>query len=156
MPQEIAIGSILVRESTLFPDGVSVDTEAFLRGWKLVRNLDGYALARIIVKANWNFFYMAGEIRGIAFGRAVQGTLRRGLRRIVTKREGQDYNSLEITNIVAKRFLGIPFVRISANSRHIQKGIGLTPRKDFVLRTIVPASTEEAATERYTAMISSS
>ena len=78
MSQEITIGSILVRENTVFPPGVSVESDTLLPGWKLVRNLNGYGLARIIVKANWNFFYLAGEIRAIAWswglGSLPQGT----------------------------------------------------------------------------------
>jgi hypothetical protein len=156
MSQEIKIGSILFRENTVFPAGVSVDSDAFLPGWKLVRNLDGYGLARMIVKVNWNFFYLAGEIRAIALGRGGSATFRRALKRITAGREGQTYNSLEITRVVAKRFLGIPFLSIAANSRHIQKGMGLIPTRNFVLRTPVPAPSGEAAAKRYTAMISSS
>jgi hypothetical protein len=156
MSQEITIGSILVRENTVFPPGVSVESDTFLPGWKLVRNLNGYGLARIIVKANWNFFYLAGEIRAIALGRGGSAAFRRALKRIVVRREGQNYNSLEITRVVAKRFLGIPFLSIAANSRHIQKGMGLIPTRNFVLRMPVPDPSEEAAAKRYTAMISSS
>jgi len=156
MSQEITIGSILVRENTVFPPGVSVESDTLLPGWKLVRNLNGYGLARIIVKANWNFFYLAGEIRAIALGRGGSAAFRRALKRIVVRREGQNYNSLEITRVVAKRFLGIPFLSIAANSRHIQKGMGLIPTRNFVLRMPVPDPSEEAAAERYTAMISSS
>ena len=156
MSQEIKIGSILVRENTVFPPGVSVESDTFLPGWKLVRNLNGYGLARIIVKANWNFFYLAGEIRAIALGRGGSSAFRRALKRIVVRREGQNYNSLEITRVVAKRFLGIPFLSIAANSRHIQKGMGLIPTRNFVFRMPAPAPSEEAAAKRYTAMISSS
>ncbi|HXA00042.1 MAG TPA: hypothetical protein VN025_19945 [Candidatus Dormibacteraeota bacterium] len=156
MSQEIKIGSILIRENMVFPAGVSVESDAFLPGWKLVRDLNGYELARMIVKANWNFFYLAGEIRAMTLGRGGSAAFRRTLRRIVAKREGQNYNSLEITRVVAKRFLGIPFLSIAANSRHIQEGIGLVPTRNFVLRMPVPAPNEEVVTKRYTAMISSS
>jgi hypothetical protein len=156
MPQEITIGSILVRETTVFPAGVSVDSEAFLPGWKLIRNLNGYGLARMIAKANWNFFYLAGEIRTTTFGRGGSAAFRRALKRIVAKHEGQNYNSLEITRVTAKRFLGIPFLSIAANSRHIQEGIGLVPTRNFVLRMPDLPPNEEAAAKRYTAMISSS
>jgi hypothetical protein len=154
--QTIKVGSILVKETLLFPSGVTVDSEAYAAGWKLVRNLDGYGLARLIVKAHWNFFYMADEMRAIAVGSQVPATLRRALNRIASKPEGQHYNSLEVTKVVAKRFFGIPFVQVAANFRHIQQGIGLTPTRNFILRTPVPGTNDEAATKRHTAMISSS
>jgi hypothetical protein len=133
-----------------------VASEAYSPGWKLVRCLDGYGLARIVVKAHWNFFYLTGEMSAIAFGRKSPGALHRALKRIVTKPEGQHYNALEITKVVARRFLGFRFVRVTANFRHIQRGIGSTPIKDLVLGTPSPVRNEEAATKRYTAMISGS
>ena len=135
MSQRIRVGSILIKENLPFPVGVTVDSEAYLRGWKLVRNLDGYGLARIIVKAHWNFFYLAGDMRASAFGSESLGTLHRALKRIVRKPEGQHYNALEITRVVARRFLGVSFMRVTANFRHIQERVGLIPIKNFILGT---------------------
>ena len=33
----------------------------------------------------------------------------------------QHFNSLEVTGIVAKRFLGVPYAVVSAHSRHVQQ-----------------------------------
>jgi len=156
MSEKIKVGSILIKENLSFPVSVRVDSEAYSPGWKLVRNLDGYGLARMIVKAHWNFFYLAGEMRAIAFGSAGPGTLHRALKRIVTKPEGRHYNALEITRVVAKRFLGVSFMRVTANFRHIQEGTGVIPIRGFVLGTPGPVRNEEAATKRYATMISSS
>jgi hypothetical protein len=109
MSQKIKVDSILIKENFSFPVGVTVDSEAYSPGWKLVRNLDGYGLARIIVKARWKFFYLGGGMRVIAFGSESQGTLHKALKRIVTKPEGQHDNALEITSVVARRFLGVSF-----------------------------------------------
>jgi len=55
------------------------------------------------------------------------------VKRVLAKQEKQ-FNSLEITRVVSRRFLGIPFMlSIAAHSRHIQQGICLVPTKDFVL-----------------------
>jgi hypothetical protein len=75
---------------------------------------------------------------------------------VLAKQKGQKFNSLEITNVVSKRFLGIPFINITANSRHIQQGIGLLPAKDSALRMPVAAPNKEMATKRHTALIPSS
>jgi hypothetical protein len=74
---------------------------------------------------------------------------------VLAKQEGQKFNSLEITKVVSKRFLGIPFMRVTAHSRHIQQGIALVPAKDFVLR-IPAAPNGELAARQYAALISSS
>jgi hypothetical protein len=88
------------------------------------------------------------------------------VKRVLARQEGQKFNSLEITKVVSKRFLGIPFTSVTAHSRHIQQGIALVPAKDFVLR--MPAAVPERrldsgerqpaeiATKQYTALISHS
>jgi hypothetical protein len=78
---------------------LSMESEPFSPGWRIVKNLDRQKLTREIEGANWNFFYLAGEIRTTVFGRGGLGTLRRAVKRIVAKQEGQSFsfNSLEIT-----------------------------------------------------------
>src|SRR2546429_7324205 len=45
--------TILIRESTLLPAGLAVESEVFLPGWRVVKNLDRSTLARNIESANW-------------------------------------------------------------------------------------------------------
>ena len=56
-------GTVFIRENTLLPTGLAVETELFLPGWRVVSNLDGYGLGRKVEEANWNFFYLAGDLR---------------------------------------------------------------------------------------------
>ena len=161
-------GTILIREDTRLPANLSIESETFLPGWRVVKSLDRSTLARNIEGVNWNFFYLAGEIRATVLGRNQPGTLRRAVKCVLAKQEGQKFNSLEITKVVSKRFLGIPFMRVTAHSRHIQQCIGLVPAKDSALRMPVAATPEsglrsggkrvrpEVATKQYVALISSS
>jgi hypothetical protein len=161
-------GTIFIKEDTPLPGMLSIESEAFLPGWRVVQNLDRYAMARKIDGANWNFFYLAGELRATVLGRDRLGTLRRVVKCVLAKQEGQKFNSLELTKVVSKRFLGIPFISITAHARHIQQGIGLVPAKDFVLTTSIAAAPKvgvdgseqqhhgEVATKQYTALSSSS
>ena len=146
--------TILIREDTPLPANLPIESEAFLPGWRVAKNLDGYGLGQKIEEAKWYFFYLVGEIRAIALGREDLGTLRRAVKCVLAKQEGQKFNSLEITKVVSKRFLGIPFMSVTAHSRHIQQGIGLVPAKDFVLR-MPTAPNGEVATKQYVALISS-
>jgi len=82
-------GALFIRESTLLPVGLAIESEAFLPGWRVVKNLDGSALARKIEGANWNFFYLAGETRATVLGRDRLGTLRRAVKRVLAKQEKQ-------------------------------------------------------------------
>ncbi len=122
------------RENTVLPVGLTVESEVFLPGWRTVRNLDGYGLGQKMEEAKWYFFYLAGEHRAIALGREGLGTLRRAVKQILAKQEGQTFNSLEITKVASKRFLGIPFMSITAHFRHIQQGICLVPARNSVLK----------------------
>ena len=158
--------TIFIREGTPLPTTLAIESEAFLPGWRVVKNLDRQALTREVEGAHWNFFYLAGEMRVTVFGREGLGALRRAVKCVLAKQEGQKFNSLEITKIVSKRFLGIPFMSVTAHSRHIQQGVGLVPAKDLVLR--IPAAATKSrldsggeqhhadAAKRYTALISSS
>jgi|SRR5258708_1308880 hypothetical protein len=160
-------GTILIREDTCLPANLSIESETFLPGWRVVKSVDRSTLARNIEGVNWNFFYLAGEIRAAVLGRNQPGTLRRAVKCVLAKQEGQKFNSLEITKVVSRRFLGIPFMSVTAHSRHIQQGIGLVPAKDLVLRMPVAATPEsgldsggkrvrpEVATKQYAALISS-
>jgi hypothetical protein len=155
--------TVFIKEGTLLPTMPSMESEPFLPGWRIVKNLDRQELTREIEGANWNFFYLAGEIRTTVFGRAGVGTLRRAVKRIATKQEGQSFsfNSLEITKIASKWFLGIPLTTIVAHSRHIQLGIALIAAKDLSGRSLpaIPSARAiqgDVVAKQHTAAISSS
>jgi len=155
MTTEIKIGTMLIREGALLSSGMSIETHALLPGWKVVRNLDESGLRRKIEEANWNCFYLAGETNGIAFGWVGYRTLRKAIKGVLANLDGRLFNCLQVRKVLSRHFLGIPFVRVSANSLHIQQGIGLTSTKDLVLR-LRATTNGEGITERFAAMISSS
>jgi hypothetical protein len=156
--------TIFIREGTPLPTIRSMESEQFLPGWRIVKNLDRQALTREIEGANWNFFYLAGEIRATVFGLDRLGTLRRAMKRILAKQERRSFtfNSLEITKVASKWFLGIPILRVTAHSRHIQEGIALIPAKDVLRRPLAAIPSErarhhgEVVPNRYAAVTSSS
>jgi hypothetical protein len=133
--------TILIKENALLPAGLGLETETFLPGWRAVRNLDGHGVSRKVGSAQWNFFFLAGAVRATAIGREGPATLRRAVRLILAKLPSQNYNALQITKVVPGSFLGIPYLRVSVHSRHIQEGIYLVPAPDFRIRgtAVVPA-----------------
>ena len=126
--------TFFIREETPLPTTLSFESEAFLPGWRVVKNLDRQALTREVEGANWNFFYVVGAIRATVLGRDLLSTLRRVVKRVLAKQEGQKFNSLEITKVVSKRFLGVRYVTVSAQSRDIQGSAPLFPAKDLPVR----------------------
>jgi len=135
MTDKNTTNTILLRENTLLPAGLALETQAFLPGWRIVWDLDAGALDRKIMAAHWNFFYLAGDIKLIVFGREGAESLRRAVRRVLAKPDAQQFNSLEITETAASWFLGVPFVRFTANFRHIQQSSTLDPVNVCTLKT---------------------
>ena len=65
---------------------------------------------------------MAGELRAVVPAWGGQNTLRQGVKRLLAQTRLQHFNCLEVSHILKKHFLGIPYVSIAAHSRHIQEG----------------------------------
>jgi hypothetical protein len=128
MPEMNESNMILIREGALLPPDFVLESEVFLPGWRVVKNFDGYTLNRKISQANWNFVRLSGEHKARVVGRMYAGTLRKGIAQILNGLRGKKFNSLEITVVGLKRFVGLAFVSISANRRHIQGGLRFHPK----------------------------
>ena len=125
---------ILIRDATPLAPILSIASNAFFPGWQIVTSPDRSTITRGVEAAHWNFFYRANETRATVLGTANLRTLRRAVKKVLAKQEHQNFNSLEVTSIIWKRFLGIPFLRTVAHLRHIQESSALVPSKAFVLR----------------------
>lgn len=121
MPPTIQVGTVLINDSPLIAQLFGLNSEVCSGDWSVVVKLDGFALDRKIHAAGWNFFFMAAEVKAMFFGAIGAKKVQNALMRIFAKVKGQSFNSLEVTGIVAKRFLGVPYATVSAHSRHIQK-----------------------------------
>jgi len=97
------------------------ESEPYLEGWNVVKALDGFPLDDKIHAAGWSFFFMAAETKVMFFGAIGAQRIQNALKRILGKVRPQNFNCLEVTGIVAKRFWGMPYATVSAHSRHIQQ-----------------------------------
>ena len=137
MADAIKMGTILLREGTLLPTSVPVESDAFLPGWRLVKNLEGDGLDQKFHEAGCTFFSATGEIGTTVFGLDEQKTLRRAIEQILAKRGSMEFNSVEIMRVAwetSKRFLGVRSVTVSAQSREIQEGASLSRAKDLPVK----------------------
>jgi hypothetical protein len=124
--------TIYIREKTALPTNSRVKSETFVPGWRVVTNLDRSKLAASIEGATWYFFYLAGEMNVTVFGGNRPETIRRAVRLILLKQTKQEFNSLEVTEVTTKRVLGLPFLKVTAHSRHIQERMSLLCARDAV------------------------
>jgi len=120
MPPTIQAGTILMKEWPRMAQLLGLENEPCWGNWSLVKALDSLALDRKLHAAGWNFFFMAAAVRVMFFGAVAPGKIQNAVKRILAKVRPQQFNSLEVTGIVEKHFLGFPYAIVSAHSRHIQ------------------------------------
>ncbi len=125
MPQNVNVGTILVKEWLGMPQLPGLETEPCAGEWSLVKVIDAFTLEREIHAAGWNFFFMATEVKTMFFGFLGEEKIQSALKRILAKVKLQHFNGLEVTEITARRFLGVPYVTVSAHSRHMQQSCNL-------------------------------
>ena len=121
MPSTVQVGTILIKELSGMQQLFGFETESCVADWSSVKVLDAFTLNRKIHATGWNFFFTAAEVKTMFFGSSKAAKIRSALQRILAKVKQQHFNGLEVTAIVSRHFLGVPYVTVSAHSRHIQQ-----------------------------------
>ena len=129
MPPTVQTGAILIEGWPLMTQVLGLESEPYSGNWSLVKVLDGSALDRKVRASGWNLFFMAAEVKTMFFGALGAKKIENALNRILEKVKQQHFNGLEVTEIVAKRFLGVPYTIVSAHSRHVQQSCYLDDDK---------------------------
>lgn len=119
MPPAVQVGTVLIEEGPGMTQ-LGIESESYSGHWSVVKALNGLTLDRKIHAAGGNYFFMAAEIKVMFFGVLGANKILYALQRILAKVKGHHFNSLEVTGIAARHFLGVPYVTVSAHSRHIQ------------------------------------
>ncbi len=122
MTDAIAVGSILVEKDIHFPSAFLLQSEAGANGWAAIQDTRS-GFEKTIQRAGWTFFYMAGQLKATVFGFDGQEALRTAVGRLIAKVKAQHCNGIEITGVAGRSFLKVPYVRVSAHARHLQKGV---------------------------------
>jgi hypothetical protein len=125
MPSTVQVGTILMKEWPGMPQLLGFETEPGLGEWTMVKTPDAFTLDRKIHAAGWNFFFMAAEVKAMFFGSLRAVKVQSALKRILAKVKQQHFNGLEVTSMVSRHFLGVPYVTVSAHSRHLQRSSNL-------------------------------
>jgi hypothetical protein len=120
MPNQIQTGTIMVQQVPSL-QSLGIESEPYSGSWNSLGTLQGSGLGGKIRPDGWKLFFLAGELRAVVPAWGGQKTLGRGVRRLLAQTRSQHFNCMELTHILRKRFLGIPYVSITAHRRHIQK-----------------------------------
>jgi len=123
---ETSVGAILIEDNSPRMAGrLAVESAPYMGNWSLVKAVDRLVLDDSIHASRWNFFFIAEEVKAMFFGTIGEAKVRKALRRILAKVKQQNFNCLEVTAIVPRRFLGLPYTTLAAHSRHIQQSCHL-------------------------------
>jgi hypothetical protein len=122
MTDTITAGSILVAGGTHLPKSLLLQNESDSNGWATIKDARA-TFEKTVQEEGWTFFFMAGEIKATVFGFDKQKALRTALKRLIAEVRSQRCNSIEITRVMDKSFLKMPYVSVSAHPRHLQQGV---------------------------------
>ena len=125
MAKKIDAGTILIKEGTLLPERFQLESEPYSKGWRLVKNLLGPGMDRQLFETGWSLFDIADEVRATAVGSDLEKTTRRAVKKVIAHMKSDKFNCVEIVQVAEKRFLGLPYVAVSAHPRHIQESMSL-------------------------------
>jgi hypothetical protein len=123
MEEKINTGTILIKEGAVLPECLQLESEPYLKGWRLVKNVDAKELDRKIHKAGWTLFFMANGVDGSAVGSDPENATRRAVNKAIACMKSARLNCLEIAQVGAKHFLGHCYVSVIAHPRHIQESM---------------------------------
>lgn len=121
MPNQIQTGTMIVHQSAAVRL-LNIESEPYFHEWSSLGPLESSGLDQKVRAMGWNLFFMAGEIRAVVPAWGGHNTLRRGVKRLLAQTRLQHFNCLEVTQVLRKYFLGVPYVSIAAHARHLQEG----------------------------------
>jgi len=121
MPNQIQAGTMIVHQSAAVRS-LNIESEPYFHQWSSLGPLESSKLDQKVRVMGWNLFFMAGEIRAVVPAWGGHNTLRRGVKRLLAQARLQHFNCLEVTQVLRKYFLGVPYVSIAAHARHLQEG----------------------------------
>jgi hypothetical protein len=122
---DIRAGTILISETAVLPESVSIVSKPYSSPWRTVLDIESSNLDRRIREAGWHFFFLAGEVKASVLGSNVPKGIQTAIARLSAAMKWQNFNSLQIACVEQKKFCGIPYVSVSAHWRHIQENIFL-------------------------------
>jgi hypothetical protein len=117
MSNTIQAGTMLVQQSAPL-HSLGAKGEDYSDQWCSLGMVESAELDRKLRAAGWNLFFMADELRTLVPAWGGEKALRAGVKRLLARTSAQQFNCMQISNIIRERFLGIPFVSVQ-RSGHI-------------------------------------
>ena len=110
------------------------ESEPYSNGWRSVKNLNGYGLDREIRRSGMDFVSTWLKSKQASLVLTQRKAAHRALKRALAQTKSDNFNALEISQVAAKRFLGLPYVTVCAHTRHVQESMFLLHDKRLAKR----------------------
>ena len=130
---QIRVGMVFIEEGTPVPDSLVFESAPYSDGWRSVKNLNGDDLDRKIRSAGWTLFDLS-HVNASAFAFDREKAVHSAVKRALAKTKSDSFNALEISQVAAKRFLGLSCVTVGARMRHVQESMFLLHDKQLARR----------------------
>jgi hypothetical protein len=143
---EIAVqnGCMFVMNGLILPAPLRFEGQLYSEGWKLLRSVKSGEIDRPARDCGWNFIFLAEAIRRTVFGFGRAGALRGAMNKLLADARENAFNSLEITTVTTRHFLGLHWVTVVAHFRSLQKSAHLkdvaTRRRELTMGQCIPGA----------------
>jgi len=116
---------MFVQREISLPEALKLECTAYSPYWKMIKGLDSYLVGVRMRSIGWRLIFVAGHLDVVEFGWHRQNAARRGVKRMLKKARELQFNCMELSGVVRKNFLGLPYMVISGDTYHIQKKMTL-------------------------------
>ena len=116
----LSVGSVLIKSDIPLPKWLRFNCEDYGE-WKKLFDADSHAVERTALAVGWHFSYIAKTVKCTAFGLTRQSAMQRAVRKLKEMAGGFAFNSMEITEIEARRWVGVYHAAVVAHPRHLHR-----------------------------------
>ena len=113
--------SIFIRNDTSLPEWFRFNYVE-CDGWKALINVNSLALERTALATGWLFTDIAAPVFRSAYGISLQRAERRAMKKIMQAVDKAGLNSFEAATIASHSMMGLHWVQIGVNPRHLSTG----------------------------------
>src|SRR4051812_17776296 len=112
MENGIKSGSVLMQEGTLAPPWLQAATKKYNHDWRSVEDYTSYDLDKQLRQSGWGLSSIAGTVISGGAGMSRESAFRWAMRRVLARVKHLAFNSIEITQVSRKNFLGLHVVNV--------------------------------------------
>jgi len=117
--EDVRAGSVLLHAIAGWPESAHFRSKQY-GAWKILTGVNGFEVEQRLSEAGWHFFFIVPATSSGSLSSDHNKAVRRGLKKILSKTEAQNFNALEIVEITTKRLLGLFYVKIIAHPRQVK------------------------------------